>query len=192
MWRTGLVAPRHVGSSRTRARTRVPCIGRWVLNHCATWETPSGFKLNPFAPLGLWIQFSAHTWKTAFQLEFTQIIIRRTRIYRLRQRFAEMETFTSQHHRRFEISIRQLLLSSFHSHHLAQLPPSPSPTCPGCPAPGLLLLDKEPDPSDISGRAAHPSRPQPRPQLGPQQSTARGPQAASTASKLDSDPNALG
>ena len=32
----GLVAPRHVGSSRTRARTRVPCIGRQILNHCAT------------------------------------------------------------------------------------------------------------------------------------------------------------
>ena len=41
MWRTGLVAPRHVGSSRTRARTRVPCIGRWILNHCATREVPS-------------------------------------------------------------------------------------------------------------------------------------------------------
>ena len=40
LWRTGLVAPRHVGSSRTRARTRVPCIGRWVLNHCATREVP--------------------------------------------------------------------------------------------------------------------------------------------------------
>ena len=34
----GLVAPRHVGSSRTRARTRVPCIGRQILNHCATRE----------------------------------------------------------------------------------------------------------------------------------------------------------
>ena len=31
----GLVAPWHVGSSRTRARTCVPCIGRWILNHCA-------------------------------------------------------------------------------------------------------------------------------------------------------------
>ena len=38
MWRTGLVAPRHVGSSQTRARTRVPCIGRRILNHCATRE----------------------------------------------------------------------------------------------------------------------------------------------------------
>ena len=38
--RTGLVAPRHVGSSRTRARTRVPCIGRRILNHCTTREAP--------------------------------------------------------------------------------------------------------------------------------------------------------
>ena len=38
LWRTGLVAPWHVGSSRARARTRVPCIGRRILNHCATRE----------------------------------------------------------------------------------------------------------------------------------------------------------
>ena len=38
LWRTGLVALRHVGSSWTRARTRVPCIGRWILTHCATRE----------------------------------------------------------------------------------------------------------------------------------------------------------
>ena len=37
----GLAAPRHVGSSRTRARTRVPCIGRRILNHCATREVPT-------------------------------------------------------------------------------------------------------------------------------------------------------
>ena len=41
MWLTGLVAPRHVGSSQTRARTRVPCTGRQTLNHCATREAPS-------------------------------------------------------------------------------------------------------------------------------------------------------
>ena len=35
-----LVALQHVGSSRTRARTRVRCIGRRILNHCATRETP--------------------------------------------------------------------------------------------------------------------------------------------------------
>ena len=34
----GLVAPRHVGSSLTRARTYVPCIGRQILNHCTTRE----------------------------------------------------------------------------------------------------------------------------------------------------------
>ena len=38
LWRTGLVAPWHVGSSRTRAQTRVPCIGRQILNHCTTRE----------------------------------------------------------------------------------------------------------------------------------------------------------
>ena len=36
----GLVAPRHVGSSQTRARTHVPCVGRQILNHCATREVP--------------------------------------------------------------------------------------------------------------------------------------------------------
>ena len=40
LWRTGLVAPQHVGSSWTRARTCVPCIGRQILNHCATREVP--------------------------------------------------------------------------------------------------------------------------------------------------------
>ena len=40
LWLTGLVAPRHVGSSQTRARTRIPCIGRQILNHCATREAP--------------------------------------------------------------------------------------------------------------------------------------------------------
>ena len=43
LWRTSSVALRHVGSSRTRARTRVPCIGRRILNHCATREAPEYF-----------------------------------------------------------------------------------------------------------------------------------------------------
>ena len=38
MWLTGPAAPWHVGSSGTRARTHVPCIGRRILNHCATRE----------------------------------------------------------------------------------------------------------------------------------------------------------
>ena len=40
LWLTGLVAPWHMGSSQTRSRTRVPCIGRQTLNHCATREAP--------------------------------------------------------------------------------------------------------------------------------------------------------
>ena len=43
LWPTGPVAPRHVGSSQTRARTRVPCIGRQTPNHCATREALSFF-----------------------------------------------------------------------------------------------------------------------------------------------------
>ena len=42
MWCTGLVAPRHVRSSWTRDRTCVPCIGRRILNHCATREVLCG------------------------------------------------------------------------------------------------------------------------------------------------------
>ena len=38
LWLTGPAAPRHVGSSQTRARTHVSCIGRPILNHCATRE----------------------------------------------------------------------------------------------------------------------------------------------------------
>ena len=38
LWLMGLVAPRHVGSSQTRARTRFPCIDRQILNHWATRE----------------------------------------------------------------------------------------------------------------------------------------------------------
>ena len=33
LWCTGFVALQHVGSSQTRDRTQVPCIGRWILNH---------------------------------------------------------------------------------------------------------------------------------------------------------------
>ena len=36
----GLVAHPHVGSSRTRDQTRVPCIGRWILNDWTTREVP--------------------------------------------------------------------------------------------------------------------------------------------------------
>ena len=38
LWHTGLVALQHVGSSQSRDRTRVPCIGRRDLTHTATRE----------------------------------------------------------------------------------------------------------------------------------------------------------
>ena len=40
LWPTGPAAPRHAGSSQTRAQTRVPRTGRQTLNHCATREAP--------------------------------------------------------------------------------------------------------------------------------------------------------
>ena len=43
LWLTGPAAPRHAGSSQTRARTRVPCIGRQTLNHCATREALNSY-----------------------------------------------------------------------------------------------------------------------------------------------------
>ena len=48
MWCMGSVAPRHVGSSRTRGQTHVPCIGRRILNHCATREVPGVFYYELF------------------------------------------------------------------------------------------------------------------------------------------------
>ena len=45
LWHTGLVAPWHVGSSWNRDRTHVPCIGRWILNHCTTREDPGLFLI---------------------------------------------------------------------------------------------------------------------------------------------------
>ena len=41
LWYTGFVALRHVDSSQTRDRTRIPFIGRWILNHWATREVPT-------------------------------------------------------------------------------------------------------------------------------------------------------
>ena len=46
MWLTSPAALQHVGSSQTRARTHVPCIGRQSLNHCATREAQETQALN--------------------------------------------------------------------------------------------------------------------------------------------------
>ena len=57
LWHTGLVALQHVGSSWTRARTHVPCIGRRILNHCATGETPLFFTNDYF--ISSFVHFSS-------------------------------------------------------------------------------------------------------------------------------------
>ena len=51
MWHMGLVALWHMGSSRTRARTHVPCIGRQILYHCTTREVPVDFSYEAFIVL---------------------------------------------------------------------------------------------------------------------------------------------
>ena len=53
LWLTGPAAPRHVGSSQTRARTRVPRTGRQTPNHCATREAPCPFLIRLFVSLSL-------------------------------------------------------------------------------------------------------------------------------------------
>ena len=40
---TGFVALLHVGSSQTRARTHVPCIGKQILNHWTSREALEDF-----------------------------------------------------------------------------------------------------------------------------------------------------
>ena len=48
LWRSGTVAPQHVGSQFSGDQTHVPCIARQVLNHWTTREVPTGtlFKLH--------------------------------------------------------------------------------------------------------------------------------------------------
>ena len=62
MWLTGLVALRHVGSSQTRARTRVPCIGRQILNRCATREAPYSFFIISCTRDQLLSKFQSHSF----------------------------------------------------------------------------------------------------------------------------------
>ena len=40
LWPTGLIGPRHMGSSRTRSQTHVLCVGRQILNHWTIREIP--------------------------------------------------------------------------------------------------------------------------------------------------------
>ena len=68
LWRTGLAAPWHVGSSWTRARTRVPCIGRLIPNHCTTREAP----ISIFCYELCYWNISAHRHDRQIQLDLHQ------------------------------------------------------------------------------------------------------------------------
>ena len=54
LWCTSSVTLQHVGSSRTRDGTRVPCIGRRIPNHCATREVP---RLRSYCLMGTEVLF---------------------------------------------------------------------------------------------------------------------------------------
>ena len=59
----GLVTLRHMGSSQTRDRTHVPCIGRPILNHWATKEALSNsypYSTNPISHIKTSIQENSH------------------------------------------------------------------------------------------------------------------------------------
>ena len=70
---TGAAAPRHVGSSQTAARTRVPCIGRRTPNHCATREAQNAPSLNYGMLLKILIQFSHAYTDIGKLLSFTNL-----------------------------------------------------------------------------------------------------------------------
>ena len=61
LWCIGLVAPRHVGSSRTRVQTHVPYIGRWILNHYTTREVPIYFFKLRYSLFTILYQFQVYS-----------------------------------------------------------------------------------------------------------------------------------
>ena len=62
LWCTGLVAPRHVDSCRTRDWTPVPCTGTWILIHSTTREVHFSCILSPHTQWNLiWIFHSIST-----------------------------------------------------------------------------------------------------------------------------------
>ena len=71
----GPVTPRHVGSSQTRAQTRVPCISRQTLNHCATREAPvPGFWKGTGHGPGLH-QLMTESWTMTGPLAMSKVLI---------------------------------------------------------------------------------------------------------------------
>ena len=61
LWLVGLIALWHVGSSQIRDQTRVPCIGRWILNHWTTRE------VHCFSVFETWFPSSLDQFLAIFQ-----------------------------------------------------------------------------------------------------------------------------
>ena len=82
----GLAAPRHVGSFQTRDWTCVPCIGRRILNHCATREVPDivFHHLQKFhLVLSLSLHFSHYVYIFLYITERVQQIYNRCLLFQL-------------------------------------------------------------------------------------------------------------
>ena len=81
LWHTSWIAPQHVGSSLTRDRTHVSCIGRWNFffsYHRAT-RKPLSLILYQWASPSLRCIFQ---WEIALQQDSTTLLILPSHIYR--------------------------------------------------------------------------------------------------------------
>ena len=77
LWHTGLIAPRHVGSSQATAQTRVPCTGRRILNHCATRDVPdmSSFRQLQHRKTHVYFPLSFMSFKKIFKIIIISFVI---------------------------------------------------------------------------------------------------------------------
>ena len=66
-WCPGLAALRHVESSRTRDRTHVPCIARWILNHRTTEKSQRTSEWPSVRMYNLIVHFQGSTITPAYR-----------------------------------------------------------------------------------------------------------------------------
>ena len=83
-WSTGLFALWHMGSSQTRNRTGVPCIGRWILIHWITREVlcflvlPHGIhRINIFTHSNL-CSTTLFPWLPKYSISFFVSLLKHT------------------------------------------------------------------------------------------------------------------
>ena len=76
LWLRGLVTPWHVESSRTKDRTHVPMIGRWIAISCATGESQNSQFLEVDYILSNLTEFSVQILITnSLELFFMRVVI---------------------------------------------------------------------------------------------------------------------